>query len=384
MGGKTLKILTSTIFSVAVSLAAVAHADGIKLPAQLSWTAYDTGTSGFNQAVAIGGALQRATGTSLRVLPGKSDISRSQPLRQRRVEFSATGVGGSYMAQEGVFEFGARDWGPQAVRIIMANTGSTAGLSLAVAGDIDVETYADLRGKRVAWIAGAPGLNVNTEAYLAYAGLTWDDVERVEFGGYGASWKGLIDGQVDALFGSTNTGPAYEAASAPRGLVWPPVSPDDDEAFARMTDVAPYYTRMRITVGATIDGTDGVDGANYAYPVLVAMSDTDPNLAFNMTKALVELFPDYSGEAPGIDGWSIDSQDFTWVIPYHDGAIAYFKERDVWSNEAQAHNDQLVARQQVLRAAWDALEAQNPGDWEAAWTEARRKALSDAGMQVVF
>ena len=46
----------------------------------------------------------------------------------------------------------------------------------------------------------------NAEAYLAYGGLTWDDVERVDFGGFGASWTGLIEGQTDAAFASTNSG----------------------------------------------------------------------------------------------------------------------------------------------------------------------------------
>ena len=57
------------------------------------------------------------------------------------------------------------------------------GQAIAVTKSSGIETYEDLRGRRVAYIKGSPALNVNTEAYLAYAGLTWDDVEAVEFGG---------------------------------------------------------------------------------------------------------------------------------------------------------------------------------------------------------
>ncbi|MGJ8547174.1 MAG: TAXI family TRAP transporter solute-binding subunit [Sulfitobacter sp.] len=379
-----MKFIKHSLLCAALAVAAPAAAEEINLPKQMSWTAYNTGSAGFNQAVAIGGAIQEATGTSLRVLPGKNDVSRTEPLRQGRVQFSATGVGGSFMAQEGAFEFGAKNWGPQDVRVLIANSGGSVGLTVAVAGDAGIETYADMRGKRVAWIAGAPGLNVNTEAYLAYGGLTWDDVERVDFGGYGASWKGLIEGQVDAVFGSTNTGSAYEAASSPRGLHWPEISPEDDEAFARMTKVAPFYTRSRVTVGAEIDEGEGLNGATYAYPVLIAMSDSDADLAKNMTKAMVELFSSYDGKAPGIAGWAVGEQNFEWVVPYHEGAIAYYTEIGVWSDAAQAHNDQLIERQKLLKATWDALMAENPDDWEAAWGDARRKALADAGMQVVF
>ena len=373
------------IASFAVMLTSgAAIAQDFELPGQMSWTAYDTGSAGYNQAVAIGAALQDAAGVNLRVLPGKNDISRTEPLRQGRVEFSATGVGGSFMAQEGAFEFGAENWGPQPIRVLLANNGGAINLAVGVAGDEGIETFADLAGKRVAYIVGAPALNVNTEAYLAYGGLTWDDVERVEFGGFGASWTGLIEDEVDAAFAATNSGNAYEAAAGPRGLFWPPIDAEDTEAVERMQAVAPFLVPNTATVGATIDGTDGYAGAGYAYPVLIATDATDADLAYNMTKAMVELFPQYDGKAPGIAGWALDKQDMQWVAPYHEGAIRYFEEAGVWSEEAQKHNDDLIVRQEVLKAAWEALQEEGPEDWDAAWAERRREALGQAGLDVVF
>src|SRR6056297_3556834 len=346
------------------------HAQEIDLPGQLAWTAYGTGSAGYNQSVAIGAALQEATGTNLRVLPGKNDVARSEPLRQGRVQFSATGVGGSFMAQEGVFVFGSESWGPQPVRVLVANNGGTVGLAVGVAG--------------VAGVKGAPALNVNVTAYLAYAGLTWDDVERVDFGGFGESWKGMVNDQVDAAFASTNYGLAYEAASSPRGLTWPPIDPDDQEGLARMQDIAPFFAPMTATVGATIDDGGPTPTAGYAYPVLIAMEDQDADLVYNMTKAMVELFDQYDGNAPGISGWAIDAQDFAWVAPYHEGAIRYFEEIGVWTDEAQAHNDNLIARQAALQAAWAELKAEEPEDWEAAWDAKRRAALAAGGFPIVF
>ncbi len=370
--------------TVLASVAGLAGAQELDLPKQLSWTAYDTGSAGYNQAVAIGAALQDAAGVNLRVLPGKNDVSRTEPLRQGRVDFSATGVGGSFMSQEGAFDFGAENWGPQPVRVLLANNGGAINLAVGVAGDEGIEEFSDLKGKRVAYIVGAPALNVNTEAYLAYGGLTWDDVERVDFGGFGASWKGLIEDQVDAAFASTNSGMAYEAASSPRGLFWPPIDPENTEGLERMQAIAPFFSPNTASVGATIDGTDGYAGAGYAYPVLIAMEETDADLVYNMTKAMVELFDSYNGKAPGIGGWALDKQDFTWVAPYHEGAIRYFEEKGLWTEEAQAHNDRLIEKQKALMAAWEELKAEDPENWEEAWAEKRRKALQDGGFQVVF
>lgn len=358
-------------------------AAAIELPRQLAWTAYDTGSTGFNQAVAIGAALQNATGTQLRVLPGGNDVARMEPLRQGRVAFSATGIGGGYMASEGVFEFGAPEWGPQPVRVLLANNSGSFGLAVAVPAELNIETYAELRGKRVASVLGAPALNVAMTAFLAYGGLTWDDVEIVEFGGYGASLTGFISGDVDAVFGSTNSGRMYEAESSPRGVSWPRMDPDDTEALARMQEIAPYFSIVNATVGAAIPET-GWPTAGYAYPILTAMAEQDEDLVYNMTKAMVDLYDDYDGNAPGISGWHTRFQNFTWVTPYHDGAVRYWKEAGVWTDEHQEHNDMLVARQNALMAAWEELKAEAPDNWEEAWDAKRREALTAGGFAVVF
>ncbi|MGQ0676116.1 MAG: TAXI family TRAP transporter solute-binding subunit, partial [Rhodospirillales bacterium] len=144
----------------------------IKLPETLAWSAYDVGSGGYNQAVAIGNALKNKLGVNLRVLPGKNDVSRTLPVREGKVQFAANGVGGAYLAQEGVYEFGAKEWGPQPIRSLVLNN-SDAVLTIVTAKDANIKSMADLKGKRVAWVVGAPSLNQNITALLAFANLTW-------------------------------------------------------------------------------------------------------------------------------------------------------------------------------------------------------------------
>jgi TRAP transporter TAXI family solute receptor len=242
-----------------------------------------------------------------------------------------------------------------------------------------------LKGKRVAWYLDFPVVNVNTAAYLAYAGLTWDDVERVDVEGFfDDALKALRDGDLDAAFAATPSEDADVAAAGPRGLFWPAIDPQNAEGLARMGAVAPYFVLQDVTEGAAVDPSKMQPGAHYPYPILVALQRTKHDLVYNMTKALVELYPLYQGKVLGIDGWNIDDQYFEWFVPYHDGAVTYFKELGVWTDEAQDHNDQLLARQEALAAAWEALRAENPENWESAWAERRRQALQDGGFQVIF
>ena len=356
---------------------------GFALPAEVFWAAY-SGLA-YDQAVAIGDALHEAAGVTLNVHPTLGDEFTGELLRLDKVDFEATAVGGSIAAQEGVFEFSAEDWGPQKVRLLLVNAAEPIHYGIAVAGDLGVTTHADLPGKRVAWYLDYPVVNVNTAAYLAYAGLTWGDVERVEVEGFfDVALQALRDGDLDAAFASTVSEGVAEAAAGPRGLFWPAIDPGNAEGLARMAAVAPYFVLQDVPEGAAVDPTKVQPGAHYPYPILIALQRTDHDLVYNMTKAMVELYPRYQGQVLGIDGWNIADQYLEWFIPYHDGAVTYLKEIGVWTAEAQAHNDHLLARQETLAAAWVALQAEKPDDWASAWAECRRQALRDGGFQVIF
>src|SRR5262245_56852896 len=220
-------------------LATAAIADDVKLPPTMGVTAYDTGTAGFNIAVGVGKMMKDKYGTDLRVLPAGNDVARLAPLRAKRALMSAMGSG-TYFAQEGVFEFGAKEWGPQPLQRLLSSVDCNAG-SLGVAADIGVKDIKDLKGKRVGFVVGSPALNQNSLAILAFGGLTQGDVKAVEFASYGAMWKGLVNNDVDAAFGTTITGPAKEAETSPRGLIWPPLPKNDAAGCERMQKIGAVF-----------------------------------------------------------------------------------------------------------------------------------------------
>src|SRR5690606_12754644 len=208
-----------------------------KLSETMAWSAYDVGSGGYNQAVAIGSALKNKYGINLRVIPGKNDVSRLLPLKTGRLDFVANGAG-SYMAQEGVYEFGAKTWGPLPLRVLLTNIGNQAA-AMIIAGDAGIKTPADLKGKRVSWVVGGPALNQNVTAVLAFANLTWDDVEKVEFGGYAASLDAIVNNQSDAGFSVSVAGKAYALDKSPRGLAYLHMPASDTEGWKRVQAIAP-------------------------------------------------------------------------------------------------------------------------------------------------
>jgi TRAP transporter TAXI family solute receptor len=351
----------------------------------MAWSAYNLGTTGYNQAVAIGAMLREKYNVTLRVIPGQNDVSRLLPLKSGRVDFTANGVA-TYLAQEGMFQFANPEWGPQPLRLLMTSNG-LSNQAVAVAAETGITSFAELRGRRVPFVRAAPALNISMEAYLACGGLTWDDVIRVDFPGYDAKWNGVINGDVDVAFGTTVSGPPFRLEASPRGILWLPAPHDDEGCWQRMLAVAPYFTKHIATRGAGISDTNSHEAGTYPYPLLTTLDTQDSDFVYSLTRVINENYDDFKDADPGAIGWALERQVFDWVVPYHEGAVAYWQEIGIWTDALQAHNQALIRRQQVLAAAWAEVTAQRIRDQDAfveAWHGIRAQRLEEAGFDPVW
>jgi TRAP transporter TAXI family solute receptor len=375
--------LTPAVFtSLSLMSVAPALADDVKLPPTMTMTAYDTGTAGFNITVGVGKMMKDKYGSDVRVLPAGNDVARLAPLRAKRAVSSAMGSG-TYFAQEGVFEFGAREWGPQALQLILSSVDCNCG-SLGVAADAGVKEVKDLKGKRVGFVVGSPALNQNSLAVLAFGGLTQSDIKAVEFASYGAMWKGLVNNDVDAAFGTTITGPAKEAETSPRGLMWPPLPKADTAGWERMKKVGSFFFPQTATCGAGISPEKPIELGNYPYPIFVAYATQPADQVYSITKAMIDGYDAYKDSAPGAGGLAASRQTKNWSVPVHAGAVKALKEAGQWTAEQEAHNNALYKRQEVLASAWaDYTKGSPPSDDKAfldGWMKVRGAALAKANM----
>lgn len=356
-----------------------------ELPQQMAWTAYNVGTTGYSQAVAIGAMLREQYDITLRVIPGQNDISRLRPLNTGRVEFSANGVA-TYFAQEGMFQFADPVWGPQPLRLLMSSSGNS-NQAVAAAADSGITSFSDLEGRRVPYVRGAPALNISMEAQMACGGVTWDDVERVDFPGYEAMWDGVIDGDVDVAFGTTVSGPARRLEASPRGIRWLPTPHDDEACWERLRAVGPYFVPKMATRGPEISEENPQEGPDYPYPLLTSLAEQDDEMVYWMVRVINENYDSFKDADPGAIGWALERQTFDWVVPYHEGAVRYWREIGVWNDELEAHNQRLLERQQVLMDAWDEMQSRDAGegdDFREAWMALRAERLEAAGFDPVW
>ena len=332
--------------------------------ALLLFLALPFGTTAAAQTVGIGtstpGSFYHSLGSAVaKVIATSTGIqARVQPFSSAGVYFPAINGGDLQFGFGNIYEMYLGMLGEQHfkghklthLRLISIMSPLRVGLFVKKASAI--KTIADLKGKRVAWVIGAPSLNQNITAMLAFANLTWNDVKKVEFGGFAGAMQGIVNNQVDAAWSSSVSGRAYEIAKSPRGLVYPVAAHGDKEGWKRVHAIAPFINPAMGTAGANLSKDQRAESSTYPYPILMTYASQDATLVYNMTKAMVETFDLYKDSAPGANGWAAERQNFEWVVPYHEGAIRYWKEAGKWTSANQVHNDMLIKRQKVLASAW--------------------------------
>jgi hypothetical protein len=351
--------IAGAVFAPHVARASTGMAD------TLIFKCHGTG-SGNIIATAISDALQKTTPVRIRVSPAANGVALVLPLKMGGGDYTFA-ANELFFASEAAYEFGTRDWGgPQELRIVLA---PPKALALASAKDANIFTPKDLKGKRVGYVKGSPSVNVKTDAYLAFAGLTRDDVEVVWLSNSSSGSKeGLINNQIDAVTYTTNSPAMKEVELSSRGLRWVEFSPDDTEGWARLQAIMPAITPRRDTNGEAMSPEHPVDIMGWKYPQIACYNSRDPDEVYAFIKALDESYDLYKSAHPDIENLHISKAGRTPAdVPFHEGAIRYLKEKGVWRDEDQDWQDKRIARIADVRAKWNAgLAAFGP------WYEAKK------------
>jgi TRAP transporter TAXI family solute receptor len=370
----------------ALSLTYPVQAKDIELPGSMVWVSYDVGATAYNSAVSIAATLKNETGTEVRILPAKSDVARLTPLKDGRAQFATLGTD-SIFSQEGVYEFGAPNLGPVPVRYLALSI-SEGSTGLIVAADVNVESAADLKGKRMAIVKGSPVSRRLNLSYLAFGGLDFEDVEVVEVASLKAGIDAVIDGRADTAISNTNNSDGVRVSSSGRGLSWLVTPHDDSEAWERMWKVSPWLIKHVATIGPDVPES-GLEMATLAYPIFSATEQTDEDLVYNLTKALFTYYDDFKDDYPSNAGFKLDSQRFSNVfVPIHAGAVRYYKEIGFWTSEFEARQQLNIERQALLAQAWNEAKEKTgdsaDSDFSKAWQKIRADKLKAAGHDTVF
>ncbi|SNT76639.1 TRAP transporter solute receptor, TAXI family [Paracoccus seriniphilus] len=367
-------------FGVAVSGLVTMTAFGAwaqDLPKTMVWTSYDVGSAGYAEASAIADAFGKEFGTRVRIQPSGSGIGRLQPLLQGRADYAFLATEAFFVA-EGAFDFATRDWGPRELRAV---AGRPAGITLIAAGDAGIENVEDARGKRIAFVAGNPSVNVKCEAILAFGGLTLDDVEVVTFPTYGSAMASMTRNESDATCTTPTTSQLYELAESPRGIHYAPLEADNAAGWEGLLKVLPIMSPSDEDVAAGLEEGEIAKMAAYRYPVITTTAEKSADDVYAFIKSLDESYELYKNGTATMSRWTLEKSGKPAIdVPFHEGAIRYLKEKGIWTKEDDAWNEKRIARMDALLAAWEEFLPQNEAlsdeEFSQAWMARRAELVS--------
>jgi uncharacterized protein len=199
-------------------------------------------------------------------------------------------------------------------------------VTLATSG---INKVADLRGKVVSTGSPGAGTTVLAERILAAAGLDPEKDIRAHNLGVAQSVDALKDGKVDAFFwnGGLPTAAILDLVNSP-GIT---------ARIVPLTEVLPELERR---YGDAFYYETVIPAATYKMPadvpviavanLLVASESMPEPLAYDITRILFEQQPTLATIHPQARELALDKAVTGASIPFHAGAVRYYRERGVW------------------------------------------------------
>jgi len=227
------------------------------------------------------------------------------------------------------------------IRLVCATVPNAIGLM--VAKDSPVKTVSDLKGKKVAGNFPTPSQKLQTEALLANGGLTWKDVITVPANSPADGIKLVMEGRADSSGTITLGTPIIDELNAKKGARYLPLNPSSD-VVAKMKQIFPGYM-VKVLPGP---GKTGIEKEQYlwGYDIyLIAGEKVSEETIYTVIKALWENYKEFEGVYKPLVDWT--PKTFVTkeaLIPYHPGAIRFYKEKGVWTPELEALQKSLLAK----------------------------------------
>jgi hypothetical protein len=200
-----------------------------------------------------------------------------------------------------------------------------AGIYLVVAKNSPIKSYSDLKGKRVGVGAAGSGTAQMSVQLINEHGITAKMFKPVWLG-YNEVAEGIQDGSIDAGFISgTYPVPAIEQLAYEKEIR---IIPVNKGLLKKITDANPFFVRFDLKPGAYKGVTEGASILAFG-AFMVTHDRVDADLVYRITKTLFEHHDELVAICPQLTDMTLRNAQRTIAIPFHPGAIKYYKEMGV-------------------------------------------------------
>ncbi len=194
---------------------------------------------------------------------------------------------------------------------------------LLVLKNSPIQTYYDVKGKRIALGAAGSGVYEVSNELMAAFKIAKDTYKPLHLG-YKEVIEGLQDGSIDAGFvAGSYPIPAIQELSVRKEVR---VVPVDEKILKKMTDNEPYYYAGKLKAGA-YKGMDKEAPILISGAVFLTHSKVRTDLMYKITKAIYDHINELIEIHPVAKEMTLENRKLTITFPVHPGVEQYFKER---------------------------------------------------------
>lgn len=219
-----------------------------------------------------------------------------------------------------------------AIRMLLGNL-DIGRINVVVLDGSPLDDVCDLKGRRVGVGPSGHGSLANLrEIFSAGCGFAFDGITPIYLP-YDQALSALGDGRLDAavLYVSPPIPAISEFGATHRFRLLPLTEPARDAIVAQY----PYYLKTTIPAGAYTGVTADVPVVGTSNGLMVS-AELPADLVYQITKATFDELERFRSSYPTIAGFTLEVAPRDGLIPYHDGAVRYYRERGVWPESGAA------------------------------------------------
>jgi uncharacterized protein len=304
------------------------------LPRTIAIGTNPAGTGAHALGSGLAAVAGKATSVSGRVQPYNGPNAWMSLLQNGELEFGIINILDAKMAATGTGNY-ARAY--PSVRVVMGGVFPFT-VGILVRDKSDIKQVSDLKGKRMAWDFGGHAINQTwQEAMMEMGGVKPGDVTQVRVSNLNDGIRGVPEGKVDGTISALGIGIIEEVnAMEPIRFIDLP----NTEAANKI--LAPYGASI-VKSEATTGAKGGTHVIGYALH-LVSSNKVSENTIYTLTKTWWNNLAELEKLHPLFKRWSKEHQALTnFTVPYHPGAIKFYKEAGVWTAKHEARLKEICS-----------------------------------------
>lgn len=331
--------LGAGILLLAVCSPLCSQAAAQERPKNMIYIGSRAGSAAYSAGVGIATLISKYTGVKTTPEAGAA-AKNAVLLHKKEVHLGNVQSDTAYDAVRGEGPF--KDLGKIGIRLLFTPSLSTP-CAFIVRRDSGITSVGDLKGKKVMAVnPSSPAFTKSADMMLEAVGMSRKDITALQFSGFAEAGPALQEGRISACIHphpATGVGPflqEFDAAVSARLVAAP------WEKLEPLLPKYPYFSKAVLSAKNYGEITGNKDLYTIGFKdLVVCRADLPEDLVSEMLGAVLDHLDELHSFHPVTRSWT-DDPLCTPILPFHAGAVRYFKSKNMWTDAMEKTQKRLL------------------------------------------